>query len=118
MVDLFNPDVALPAPEQEGQLFLHCLKTLPEGGHLLHFQSPSLDRAHQLVTMANYYDEIDAAGSVQRIVAPFALRYLTPAELGLLLPASGLHLEDLYGTYDLEPYRVRQPALDRRRYQR
>ena len=32
VVDLFNPDVALPAPEQEGQLFLHCLKTLPEGG--------------------------------------------------------------------------------------
>jgi SAM-dependent methyltransferase len=111
VVDLFSPDVALPDPQQEGQLFLHCLKTLPGGKHLLHFQSPSVDRAHQLVTMANYYDEIDAAGSVKRIVAPFTLRYLTAAELGLLLPTSGLLLDDLYGTYDLEPYQSGSPRL-------
>jgi SAM-dependent methyltransferase len=111
LVDLFNPDVALPDPEQEGQLFLHCLKTLPDGRHLLHFQSPAIDRARQLISMTNYYDGIAADGTVKRHLAPFNLRYLTRAEVDLLLPASGLSLEGLYGSYDLEPYQTGSPRL-------
>jgi SAM-dependent methyltransferase len=111
LVDLFNPDVALPDPEQEGQLFLHCLKTLPDGRHLLHFQSPAIDRARQLISMTNYYDGIAADGTVKRHLAPFNLRYLTRAELDLLLPASGLSLECLYGSYDLEPFQAGSPRL-------
>lgn len=104
VVDLFNPDVALPTPDKEGQLFLHCLKTLPGGKHLLHFQSPTVDRGTQIVSMANYYDEIDSAGSVKRHMAPFTLRYLTRGELELLLESAGLDLEALYGSYDLDPF--------------
>jgi SAM-dependent methyltransferase len=104
VVDLFNPDAALPTPDKEGQLFLHCLKTLPGGGHLLHFQSPTVDRGSQIVSMANYYDEISAAGSVTRHMMPFTLRYLTRGELELLIEAAGLELEALYGSYDLEPF--------------
>jgi SAM-dependent methyltransferase len=111
LVDLFNPDPALPDAGQEGQLFLHCLKTLPDGEHLLHFQSPTVDRARQLVSMANYYDAIAADGTVKRHLAPFALRYLTPAELDLLLPASGLLLEGLYGSYDLDPFETGSPRM-------
>jgi SAM-dependent methyltransferase len=111
LVDLFNPDVALPDPEQEGQLFLHCLKTLPDGRHLLHFQSPAIDRARQLISMTNYYDGIAADGTVKRHLAPFNLRYLTRAELDLLLPASGLSLEGLYGSYGLDPFQTGSPRL-------
>lgn len=111
VIDLFNPDVALPEPVTEGQLYLHCLKTLPQGAYLLHFQSPTVDRARQLISMANYYDEIDAQGTVQRHVAPFTLRYLTAAELDLLIPATGLALEGLYGTYDLDPFDTGSPRL-------
>jgi hypothetical protein len=39
------------------------------------------------------------------------LRYLTRAEVDLLLPASGLSLEGLYGSYDLEPYQTGSPRL-------
>jgi SAM-dependent methyltransferase len=111
VIDLFNPDVALPEPVQEGQLFLHCLKTLPGGVHLLHFQSPTVDRARQLVSMANFYDQIGADGAVVRQVAPFALRYLSAAELELLLPIAGLTVEAIYGSYDLEPYDTGSPRL-------
>jgi SAM-dependent methyltransferase len=111
LIDLFNPDPALPDAAQEGQLFLHCLKTLPDGEHLLHFQSPTVDRARQLVTMANYYDAIAADGTVKRHLAPFNLRYLTPSELDLLLPASGLLLEALYGSYDLDPFESGSPRM-------
>ncbi len=111
LIDLFNPDVALPEPVTEGQLYLHCLKTLPQGAYLLHFQSPSVDRARQRISMANYYDEIAADGTVKRHVAPFTLRYLTAAELDLLIPAAGLALEGLYGSYDLDPFDTGSPRL-------
>ncbi len=111
VVDLFNPDVALPDQDQEGQLFLHCLKVLPGGIHLLHFQSPTVDRAAQLISMANFYDEIQPDGSVKRYVAPFTLRYLTRGELELLLPAAGLELEALYGSYELDPFESSSPRL-------
>lgn len=111
VLDLFNPDVALPDEQQEGQLFLHCLKILPRGKHLLHFQSPSVDRARQVVNMANYYDEVDAVGMIRRYMAPFTLRYLTRGELELLIPTCGLTLEALYGGYDLAPHETGSPRL-------
>ncbi len=110
-VDLFNPHVALPDENQEGQLFLHCLNVLPSGGQLLHFQSPRVDRASQVISMANYYDEIASDGQLRRLVAPFSLRYLMPGELELLIAAAGLELEALYGTYELDPYHGESPRL-------
>ena len=111
VIDLFNPDVALPDTAQEGQLFLHCLKLLPESVHLLHFQSPRVDRSAQMIAMANFFDEIAADGTVKRFVAPFTLRYLTRGELDLLLPKSGLIAEGIYGTYDLDGFRGDSPRL-------
>jgi SAM-dependent methyltransferase len=111
LVDLFNPDVALPDPLADSQLFLHCMKLLPGGTHLLHFQSPTVDRASQLISMANFYDEIAPDGAVKRHVAPFTLRYLSRAELDLLLPACGLVAEAVYGTYDLDPFDTGSPRL-------
>jgi SAM-dependent methyltransferase len=103
VVDLFNPDVVLPDPLQEGQLFLHCLK--PRGAtHVLHFQSPTVDRAAQVVSVTNFYDEIDAGGAVKRYLAPFKQRYLTRGEIGLLLTQAGLDVEVIYGSYELDPF--------------
>lgn len=111
VVDLFNPDVALPEAHQEGQLFLHCLKVLPDGAHLLHFQSPKVDRAAQLVHMTNYYDEMPPDGRVRRHFAPFSLRYLSAGELRLLLEQAGLAVDTLYGTYELDPLTNDSPRL-------
>ncbi|CAA9229842.1 MAG: hypothetical protein AVDCRST_MAG77-942 [uncultured Chloroflexi bacterium] len=111
VVDLFNPEVALPDQHQEGQLFLHCLKTLPDGAHLLHYQSPRVDRAAQLIHMANYYDEILADATVKRHLAPFTLRYVTRGELQAMAAAAGLTLAALYGTYELDPYEADSPRL-------
>jgi SAM-dependent methyltransferase len=111
VIDLFHPDVALPEPSQEGQLFLHCLKVLEDGVQVLHFQSPTVDRGSQIVSMANYYDEVQADGTLRRYVAPFTLRYLTRGELELLVPQAGLELEALYGSYDLDPFEGHSPRM-------
>lgn len=111
VVDLFNPNVALPDEQQEGQLFLHCLKVQPDGTHLLHFQSPRVDRAGQIISMTNYYDEMAPGGQVRRHFAPFSLRYVTAGEVPLLVRAAGLEIEALYGTYELDPYDGESPRL-------
>jgi SAM-dependent methyltransferase len=111
VVDLFNPEVALPESHQEGQLFLHCLKVLPDGAHLLHFQSPKVDRAAQVVQMTNYYDEMPPDGRVRRHFSPFSLRYLGAGELKLLLERAGLSVDALYGTYELDPFTSDSPRL-------
>jgi SAM-dependent methyltransferase len=111
VIDLFNPEVALPDPNQEGQLFLHCLKVLPSGAHLLHFQSPRVDRAAQRVDMTNYYDEMEPGGQVRRHFAPFTMRYVTAGEIELLLTQAGLTVDALYGSYELEPFHGDSPRL-------
>lgn len=111
LVDLFNPQVALPDEQQEGLVFLHCARDLPDDGQRLHFQSPRVDRAAQVLTMANYYDDVASDGQVRRLVAPFQMRYLMPGELELLLELSGLRIEALYGTYDLDLYEATSPRL-------
>jgi len=111
VIDLFNPDIALPDAQQDGQLFLHCLNVLPDGAHLLHFQSPKVDRAAQIVSMTNYYDEMPPDGRVRRHFSPFSLRYLSAGELRLLLERAGLTVEALYGTYELDPFAGDSPRL-------
>lgn len=105
IIDVFNPDDGLPDTTQEGQVLLHCLKIRPDRSQLQHFQSLSVDRGSQLISVMNYYDEVSASGEVRRHLAPFRLRYLAVGELELMLEHEGFRIEDLYGSYDLEPYR-------------
>lgn len=111
VIDIFNPDDGLPDSAQEGQVYLHCLKVRTDQSQLLHFQSLSVDRGEQLVTVTNYYDDVDGDGLVRRHLVPFRLRYLGVGELELLVEQSGLRIEDLYGSYDLEPFRHGSPRI-------
>lgn len=49
------------------------------------------------------YDEVSASGEIRRTLAPFALRYFYPQELRLLFERAGLIVENIYGSYDLDP---------------
>jgi SAM-dependent methyltransferase len=111
IVDLFNPDESLPDESQERQLQLHCLKRRPDGSQLLHFQSVTVDRGAQLVSVLNYYDDTGADGTVRRHMAPFRLRYVAVGELELMLEREGFAVEDVYGSYDLEPFRNGSPRI-------
>ena len=111
VIDVFNPDDGLPDSAQEGQVYLHCLKVRTDQSQLLHFQALSVDRGEQLVTVTNYYDDVDGDGLVRRHLAPFRLRYLAVGELELLVEQSGFWIEDLYGSYDLEPFRHGSPRI-------
>ncbi len=111
IVDLFNPASTLDE-SSEGVLLLHCLHYLPErSAYVLHFQAVRTDRAVQLVTVDSYYDETAADGTIKRHVAPYRLRYLHRAEIELLWRRAGLHVEAVYGDYDLGPAEDDSPRL-------
>lgn len=59
------------------------------------------DQAEEVTVM---YEDWGEGKSVQRAVARFRLRYLFPGEVPLLAGLSGLAVEALYGSYDLEPF--------------
>jgi SAM-dependent methyltransferase len=69
------------------------------------------DPAEQLLALNLTYDEIEESGSIRRTVSTLRLRYLYRFELELLLEGCGFIQEQLYGSYDLDPYSAESANL-------
>jgi len=83
-----------------------------ESGHLVMQQSSShLDRVEQLMHVTWLYDEIGDEGEVKRTVVPVQIHYFFLSELTLLLEASGLQLEEVYGDFDGLPFEDGCPRM-------
>ncbi len=74
-----------------------------EGGlmKLVH-RVPHFEEQAEEVTVV--YEDWGEGRPVERTVTRFTLRYLFPGEVTLLAKLSGLAVEALYGSYDLEPF--------------
>jgi SAM-dependent methyltransferase len=104
VLDLCHPHPAALAPA-EGGLVLEKVLTDPETGIQAHkFVARQVDYAQQILRATFFYDEIDARGRVTRTAATFALRYAHRAEAEQMLRAAGFAVEDVYGSYELDPY--------------
>ena len=104
VLDLFHPHPTALA-EREGGLFLEKVLTDPETGQqALKFIVREVDYAQQIVTATFLYDETDAAGQVTRTAMTFPLHYLHRAEAEHLVGTAGFMVEQVYGSYDLDPY--------------
>ncbi len=66
--------------------------------------------ADQLDELMFFYDEQDEQGYLRRTMVELRLRWFTRFELELLLQSAGWQVDELYGSYDLEPY---GPTSDR-----
>lgn len=75
----------------------------PEG-RISRFTTFRADAAAQTRSITDIFERIAPDGAVRRTVVEYALRFVFPAELRLLLNAAGLRLEGLYGGYELEPF--------------
>lgn len=58
----------------------------------------------QLDELAFFYDEPDEEGRIRRTSTQLQLRWFTRFELELLLERGGWSLQELYGSYALDPY--------------
>jgi SAM-dependent methyltransferase len=66
--------------------------------------------SEQLDELMFFYDEQDERGYLRRSMVELRLRWFTRFELELLLESAGWRLDEVYGSYDLEPF---GPASDR-----
>jgi hypothetical protein len=75
-----------------------------EGHTVVKLTDSRYDRARQTEEITAIYDETDGDGITRRTIIPMTLRYAFRFELELLLRLAGLHMEVIYGDYDLSVY--------------
>jgi SAM-dependent methyltransferase len=111
LLSLFNPDLGRLL-DFRGQVTLDKVMEDPDTGHkLMRSRSEKVDLGQQTLYVTYIMDEIGEDGLVQRTLFPFSLRYLFRYELELLLRHAGFELENLYGSYDLDPFAANSDHL-------
>jgi SAM-dependent methyltransferase len=111
VLDLFNPHPEL-LDDADGRLVHDFTRPGPDDGAVsTRFHSQRVDAGRQLLEITFFYDEQGADGLLRRTVAPFELYYFTRREIELLLTTCGYLVENVYGSYELEPYWSGSPKL-------
>ena len=104
MIDVDNPN-----PQQlagiDGRVELQNQWFDPStGATVLKQVTRMLDAGEQIQHVVFIYDEVFPDGQLKRTLAPFDARYLHRFEGELLLDKAGFALEQVYGSYDLDPF--------------
>ena len=104
VIDVFNPNPQ-QLLEADGRVEMQGRWFDPDTGATVmkHF-TRTLDDALQLQHVLFIYDEVLPDGTVRRTLAPFQARYLYRFEGELLLDKAGFTPEQVYGSYDLDPF--------------
>jgi SAM-dependent methyltransferase len=74
-----------------------------ETGMVSKFSSRTVDWTNQLIGSEVWYDTVDERGTLSRHRTEFPMRWLTPAEISLMLDAAGYTDVNLAGAYDGSP---------------
>ena len=110
VVDLPNPHTTFE-PGLDGQMILRRQFRSPEGHTWLSMMSTQTDLAGQIQHMLLAYERMDDEGIVHRVTAQMDLRFAYRYEIEYLLRQVGFRLDDVYGTYDLDPYEADSPNM-------
>ena len=103
ILDLFPPGPET-LPDYDGRLVHAATYHDPHSGERIDkFSASTLDPAEQRIDTTFFYDRLRRDGTVERVAAPFVLRYIGRFELELLLERAGFGDLQLYGSYDLAP---------------
>ncbi len=104
ILDLFPPHPDILAG-YDGRLVHAATFRDPDTGERIDkFSVSTLDAAEQRIDTTFFYDRLRASGTVERVAAPFALRYIGRFELELLLERADFTGLQLYGSYELAPF--------------
>ncbi len=110
ILDLFNPSLeALTAPI--GIESLEAEFTMLDGRRVQRgFRIVSRDRSNQVNQVELYYDVTGPAGSTERLVQAFPMRYLFRYEAEHLLVRAGFEVLQVFGGYDRQPFGTTYPG--------
>jgi SAM-dependent methyltransferase len=104
LLDLTNPDPSWLLEPGERIVRVGVLDDSETGHTVVRQVLQHIDPLAQTLHLTYMYDEIGAEGVVHRAICPLRLRYLFPSEARLLLERAGFEVEQIYGSYDLEPF--------------
>lgn len=74
-----------------------------DGASVARFAARLHSAAAQRIETELWYDITDSVGAMRRVRTSFGMRYVTAAELELMLELSGFVEWQLYGSYELDP---------------
>jgi SAM-dependent methyltransferase len=104
ILDLLHPHPALLAG-YDGRLTREARLTDPATGEAIEkYAWRTVDAATQTIQAGFIYDRLAKDGTLRRVTAPFATRYIHRYELELLLARAGFVVEELLGGHGLEPF--------------
>ncbi len=103
-LDLFNPNPRLLA-EYDNELVFDKQFNMPDGAVVQKFVAQQIDAAAQINYVSFFYDEMGADGLLRRHTTQFPMRWIYRNELEHLLARAGFALQQVYGSYELDPFR-------------
>lgn len=103
-LDLFNPNPRLLA-EYDNELVFDKQFAMPDGAVVQKFVAQQIDAATQINYVSFFYDEVSADGLLRRHATQFPMRWIYRQELEHLLARAGFALQQVYGSYELDPFR-------------
>jgi SAM-dependent methyltransferase len=107
VISVFNPDLT----RQEGVLRHKDTILTDEGEILSRFETQTFDRAAQTTTVHYFYDISRQDRPLRRVTSEFTLRYMFHREMVELLERTGFEVLEVYGDYELSPFREESPIM-------
>ena len=104
VLDLASPDLGLIGGPADLVRLLWSGAVPVTGERIMKFESRRTDEARQTQWVTLFYDRIEWNGICYRVVTDFEQRYTFPAEIRALVEQSGLIVDNVYGSYELDPY--------------
>jgi SAM-dependent methyltransferase len=103
IVDLPNPHVVF-VPDMDDQLVVRRRFRSPEGHWITSMTCTRTHLADQTQHLTLFYDRVDGQGMVRRTTVEMDLRFVYRYEMACLLEQAGFTVDDVYGSYDMDPY--------------
>jgi SAM-dependent methyltransferase len=99
-LDIFQPDLELLARGPHTRLDPHAFFVPRYGRSVFQYTEIRRDVSRQYQDVTFHYSWFDEFGQVHREQNSFAMTWIFPRELKLLLERNGLRIEKLWGNYD------------------
>jgi SAM-dependent methyltransferase len=110
-IDIFHPDMELLSRPANRGLEPHVFYVPQHNRTVYQTTDIRRDAARQYQEVTFNYAWFDDFGNLQREQNQFAMTWIFPRELELLLERNGLRIEKLWGNYDASPLRPDSPRI-------
>lgn len=110
IIDIANTDLR-HLEHAAGQLLHQGTWTREDGVLLTHFISPATSSTRHILELTHFYDQYSQGGPLTRTTATMHLYIFEHGEMELLLAQAGFTIKEVFGDYDLSPYKLESPRM-------